>query len=643
MPGVNDRGPEEGVLGSPMNVSDETIVTIVQARTGSSRLPGKVLSSIVGRPMLEHQLERLKLSRLAGPVVVATTEDRRDRPLLDLANRLGAQGFVGSEEDVLDRFYRAAGSVGASVVVRVTGDCPLLCPDVLDDLVRFFFVRRPHIDYVGLTEEWPRGFGVEVFTASALERAWREASEPSEREHVTPYIIFSGQFRIERMPCEEDLSWLSLTVDELEDLDRVERILQELLPGHGYRFGMEEIVEAARRFLAPGSARTRLEREDGFVESLRAELPTLEVRPLRTDDEPVPTMERASGSRVWDREGRDYLDYWMGGGSIILGHDDPKVSEHVARTSQRADIHRLEGEVGEALLRLCPWAEVVELTTSGDEALRLAVARARRAGGGGVLVECPPGAVGDRVPIEGDGPLLRVPYGESSELERALRDGGDDVAAVVIRHEPMNEVDRDYLCAVRELASERGTLLIFDEIENALRLGRGGAHSVAGIEPDLVCVGETISNGTPLGAVLGRRAAAAPLGSRTPSVSERSREGLSAANLVVERLVEAEAWERLRKTGHRLKERYNRLAADLGLTAQTACVGVDPHASIVFTGHRQEEMRTLFAQEVTARGVLFCGRHYVSLAHTNEDLRVTTAAYLSALESMREVVRREGA
>ncbi|MCW2819892.1 MAG: acylneuraminate cytidylyltransferase [Marmoricola sp.] len=201
---------------------------LTQARTGSTRLPGKVLEQVAGRTVLEHHLDRLLATGL--PVVVATTSAARDDAVVDVARRCGVEVFRGSEDDVLDRFDRCASAYDVEGVVRVTSDCPLIDPAVVLDAVRTWD-RDPRA-YVsnGLRRTYPRGYDVEVFGAAVLHDAAREARDPVEREHVTPWLYSGGVqgLRLVGLENPTDESDLRVTLDTPEDL----RLLRALLEDH---------------------------------------------------------------------------------------------------------------------------------------------------------------------------------------------------------------------------------------------------------------------------------------------------------------------------------------------------------------------------------------------------------------------------
>jgi spore coat polysaccharide biosynthesis protein SpsF len=204
------------------------IVAIIQARCGSSRLPGKVLMDIAGHPMFSRVVQRTRQARLLTEVVLATSTEQRDEPLVTLAAGLGVPVFRGSEGDVLNRFVGAAKAFNADLVVRLCADCPLLDGAVIDRIVRVFLESKG-IDYVSNTLErtYPRGLDTEIFARDALIRAHLEAKLPYEREHVTPYIYKHPElFSLRNVIHTSNLSAYRLTVDEAADLEVVRFIYQ---------------------------------------------------------------------------------------------------------------------------------------------------------------------------------------------------------------------------------------------------------------------------------------------------------------------------------------------------------------------------------------------------------------------------------
>lgn len=208
-------------------------VIITQARMTSTRLPGKVLKEVLGKPLLEYHIERLRQVRLANDLIIATTTNDTDQPIIELCERLGVAYYRGSEEDVLSRYHETATKFRADVVVRVTSDCPLIDPGVIDEVISLYINNRDKYDYVSntLQRTYPQGLDTEVFSRTALERAYKEARDQPEREHVTVHIYRRPeQFRLANFNGAVDYSHHRWTVDTPEDFGLIRLVLQELYP-----------------------------------------------------------------------------------------------------------------------------------------------------------------------------------------------------------------------------------------------------------------------------------------------------------------------------------------------------------------------------------------------------------------------------
>ena len=207
------------------------IVALVQARMGSTRLPNKVMKPIQGIPMIELLLKRLSKASLVNEIVVATSLEPANQVLVDHLRNIGFNVFQGSEDDVLDRFYKAATIHGADIVIRITADCPLIDPVLVDELITEF-LKRGDLDYMAnaLPPTYPDGLDTEIFTINTLKLADEQAEKPIEREHVTGFIVRSGLFKIGNLPYHEDHSSERWTVDQQEDFEVIENIYNHFLP-----------------------------------------------------------------------------------------------------------------------------------------------------------------------------------------------------------------------------------------------------------------------------------------------------------------------------------------------------------------------------------------------------------------------------
>lgn len=256
----------------------QTTLAILQARTSSSRLPRKVLLPILEQPMLFRHIERLNRCTTINQLVVATSIDPSDDALAAACEERGIRYFRGSLNDVLDRFVQAARCYVPEAVVRLTGDCPLADPAVIDNVIRFFWAGN--YDYASncLPPTFPDGLDVEVMRFSCLEEAAREATLPSHREHVTPFLrAYPERYRLGNYINPTDLSHLRWTVDEPEDFDFVSRIYERLYPKRPH-FSMDDILKLIEDEPGLREINSRFKRNEGSKKSLAADAEFLEVK-----------------------------------------------------------------------------------------------------------------------------------------------------------------------------------------------------------------------------------------------------------------------------------------------------------------------------------------------------------------------------
>ncbi len=243
------------------------VVAIVQARMSSTRLPGKVMKGIAGRPMLWHVINRLRASGLVDEIVVATTTGAEDDIIEEWCKLEGTGIWRGSLDDVLDRYFQAALSFGAKTVVRVTSDCPLIDPALVDKAIKKF--AEGGYDHVSVDSSYPDGLDAEVFSFEALKKAHEQAALASEREHVTPYIWKNTHiFRLGKIVSPEDLSAMRWTVDDERDLRVVSEIYEGI--GAGSRvFHMDEVLAFLRRKPEVLKINAGTKRNEGYAKSLK--------------------------------------------------------------------------------------------------------------------------------------------------------------------------------------------------------------------------------------------------------------------------------------------------------------------------------------------------------------------------------------
>lgn len=248
-------------------------VLITQARTGSTRLPGKVLMEVNQTPLLKIHLDRLKKSKRVNKIIVATTNNVEDDIIEKLSMKWGHEVFRGSENDVLDRFYQAVKNINPSWVVRITSDCPLIDPKLIDEVIEYSQINN--IDYCSntLVENFPDGQDVEVFRFSVLEYAWENALKKSDREHVTPFIrkncdyMGGKMFKSMNYPCEFDFNAVRITVDEQRDFDLIQYIIKQLGRDKSWKEYVDYIIQNDLTKI-----NDKIIRNKGYIKSLKNDI-----------------------------------------------------------------------------------------------------------------------------------------------------------------------------------------------------------------------------------------------------------------------------------------------------------------------------------------------------------------------------------
>ena len=662
------------------------IMAIIQARMGSTRLPGKVLADINGRPMLWHVVHRVQSAKSIDHVVVATSVNPADDPVAGYCLDNGYRYFRGSETDVLDRFYQAAKQFKAETVVRITADCPLMDPLVIDKVVKTFL--EGDYDYVTNTLRYtfPDGIDVEVFSFPALKTAWQEAKSSLEREHVTPYLRNSGRFRICNVENEVDLSnrYLRWTVDEPCDLEFVRAVYKEN-GSKGLALSMEDVLKLLDKKADLDQINNGIICNHGYYKSIADEPPVaskqreltqsyqlkakaLQLIPSGTQTfSKAPTqfvqgvapvfLKRGQGSHVWDVDGNEYIDYPMALGPIILGHHYPAVTAAVIRQLHDGTTfslpHPLEVEVAELLVETIPCAEMVRFGKNGSDATAGAVRIARAYTGKDIIACCGYHGWQDwyigtttrnkGVPRGVKNLTVTFDYNNISSLERIFSEYPGQVAAVIMEPVGVIEPTDNFLQQVQAVTRKNGALLVFDEVITGFRLALGGAQEYFEVTPDLACFGKAMANGYPISAIVGRRDImelfdevffSFTFGGETLS--------LAATEATILEMKAKKVISHLWEQGRKLKDGYNVIAKQFGINDYTECIGLSPRTVITFKDQAGDESllyKSLFQQECLKRGVLFSGGQNICFGHSNADVDHTLRVYRTAMEILATAVK----
>ena len=670
-------------------------LAILQARVSSSRLPGKVLKPIMGRPMLALQIERVRRTKKIDQLIIATSTDPSDDQIEMLCQQIDIPCYRGSLNDVLDRFYQAAQTWQSQHIVRLTGDCPLIDPEVIDHVIAFYL--NGDYDYASNTVEptFPDGLDIEIFRFSILEEAWKEACLPSQREHVTPFIHQQpDRYRIGHHKNKEDLSHLRWTVDEPEDFDLINKIYEELYPVKP-NFRMADILNLLQRKPELLTINKQFERNEGFIKSLHEDRRDETMKRLNLEKsialqeyakKRIPGLSqllskrpdqfsygvwpgyfsRAKGVEVWDLDGNRYVDMSIGGiGANVLGYADPDVDHAVREAINSGTSSSLncpeEVELADLLCEIHPWAEKVRFARTGGEAMAVSVRIARAFTGRDKIAFCgyhgwhdwylaanlgTENALGEHllaglepagVPKALAGTAFPFRYNQLGELDHILNANKGEIAAIVM--EPIrNEFPNPgFSEGVRRLASETGAVLIIDEISAAFRMNTGGAHLVLGMEPDIAVFSKALGNGYPMAAIIGKPAVMeAAQKSFISSTYWTERIGPTAALATIKKHRQYDVGKHLMKIGQMIQEGWKNLFTKHGLSGHIG--GIPPMSHFTFDHEKALVLKALFVQAMLEKGFLATTGFYAMFAHQEEHVKAYLAAVDQVLPLLNEAI-----
>ena len=632
------------------------IVAIVQARMGSTRLPGKVLKKIVGIPALEILLARLSRSELISEICVATSHNTENDQLCNAIEEIGYRVIRGSETDVLQRFWDAAAATSADIIVRITGDCPMIDPSLVDEAVQIYL--NSDADYVSNVDPptFPDGLDIEVFSMQVLSTARLSATSDYDREHVTPFIR-NGNFKRINLKNAIDTSELRLTLDEPDDLDLLRKVFEHFQPNLYFNFqkvekflhenpNLKKINEKIKRNEGAemGSGQKLWKRAKKVIPggnmllSKRAEMHLPEQWPSY--------FSKTDGCYVWDLDGNKFVDtYYMGVGTNILGYSHPIVDQAVKKVISMGNMSTLNAPeevwLAERLLEINPWAGGVRFARSGGEANAIAVRIARAMSGKEGVAVCGyhgwhdwylsanlgtddslaghllPGLSTAGVPPSLRGVVHPFDYNDFENLAQLVRKKNIGVIKMEVMRtfEPSDNI----LTKVRRLCDEHGIVLVFDECTSGFRETFGGLHIKYGVQPDIAVFGKTLGNGYAVSAVVGRSDVMQM--AQTTFISSTfwtERIGSAAGLKTLEVMEQEKPWDTISEIGIKVRKIWQNLSDDYDLRISIG--GLPAISTFSFQSQDAIKFKTYITQEMLKKGFLAGTAFYACTKHTDQIL-----------------------
>ncbi|QID32931.1 aminotransferase class III-fold pyridoxal phosphate-dependent enzyme [Pampinifervens florentissimum] len=652
---------------------------VLQARNGSTRFPYKMVADINGRKSIEWLLKRLEKVKV-NERIVATSWKEEDRDILKIAEYNNWKTLAGDPEDVLSRYAKAVEDFSLDLVVRITGDCPLIDPELVQKALSK--ALEENVDYLVLTGIID-GFDVEVIKGEWILKAHQRAKLPSEREHVSPYISKSKKakklfYRIH----EEDLSHIHLSLDYPEDLVIIERIIKTLGKED---FTYEEVVKLIKEKPEILKREKEIPVNEGYLKSLRQDrdfIRSLKAKPLKLENnlrhfEKTKTLipncsqtfsksylqfsvgavplfvKEGKGCYLTDLDENTYIDYTMGLGACILGYAFEPVIERVEKELRRGTVFTLpsylETELAELLRETIPCCEMARFGKNGSDVTSAGVRLARAYTGRKYIACCGYHGWQDwyigtttrdkGIPEEVKSLTLTFEYNNIQSLERLFEEYEDQIACVIMEPVGVEEPKEDFLQKVRELTQKHGALLIFDEVVSGFRFSLGGAQEYFGVVPDLACFGKAMGNGMPISAIVGRSEImelfeevffSFTFGGETASIVS----AIATIQYLKDQKVIPYLWEQ----GKKLKQGIQKLIEDKEMEDRAFVKGYDVRFLLDFVGENSLKLKTLFQQESAKRGILFTGSHNMALPHDDKIIEKTLEVYDEVLDIVKFAV-----
>ena len=650
----------------------KNFLLILQARQNSTRYPNKILEKISGVPLIIFLLKRLEMSKKVDQIVTAIPKNKNNAKLKNLLKKYNYRYYEGSEKNVLNRFYFCAKKFKGSNIIRITADCPLSDPKIIDNFIEIF--KRKKLDYLsnGSPPSFPDGFDIEIFKFNALKQSYLKSKTSYQKEHVTPFIRENKFFSKYNVQNKEDLSNLRLTVDYVNDLIVIRKILNQTKKN--YTSNLSDIVKIIKRNKDIMKLNSIYKRNSGSKDSENQKLweraktiipggnMLISKRPELFLPKGWPTyFDRAKGIKIWNKNELYYDFCSMGVGTNILGYCNDKVDKAVKRSINRGNMSTLNSkediQLAEKLLEINKWAGMVKFARSGGEANAIAIRIARAAVKKDKVAICgyhgwhdwylaanlnsntnlnnhliknlnPQG-----VPNNLKDTVFTFEYNNISSLENIIKKHNIGIIKMEVERE--DKPKNSFLQKVRKIADKNKIILIFDECTSGFRACFGGLHKHYKVTPDMAMYGKALGNGYAITAVVGKRSIMENANTNfISSTMWTERIGTSAGIECLNVMEKTKSWLKISKTGKWLKNQWKNLAKSHKIKINVQ--GIDAIPNFVFQSRNHMAYKTLITQELLKKNILATNKMFISVLHNKKNLQ----NYLEQLNKVFSLIKR---
>ena len=633
------------------------IIAIVQARCNSIRLPNKVLKKFDGMPAIEILYQRLNLSKRIDNIVIATSRNQSNLKLVNFCKEKKFDFFLGSESNVLKRYYDANKKFNADIIVRITGDSVLIDHKLVDKVINLFLKNK--VDYASNCQpvSFPDGLDIEVFSKKCLEQSYKLVKNKYDKEHVTSFIRTSDKFKRVNFKNNKDYSFLRWTLDQKEDFKVIEAIIKFF--GNKKYFSWKQTLKLTQSNKKKFNSNIQILRNEGAKMSKTQKLwrrakqiipggnMLLSKRPeLFLPNKWPAYFIKSKDCYVWDLDLKKYLDIsLMGVGTNTLGYAHKGVDSAVKKVLKNGNLTTLncpeEVLLSEKLLELHPWADKVRLFRTGGEASAAAVRIARAATGRSKVAFCGyhgwhdwylsanikdknnleshlmTGLEPNGVPKELKNTSIPFEYNNFEQIKKIAN--LNQLAAIKMEVQRNYPPKNNFLKKIRKLCNEKGIVLIFDECTSGFRQNFGGLHKLYNVKPDIAWFGKALGNGYAITAIIGKNEIMeAAQTSFISSTFWTERIGPTAALQTLEEMEKIKSWELITNTGNQIRKNWEDLAKRNNIKIQIA--GLPALSSFAILSNDWLKYKTYITQEMLKTNILASNAIFVCTKHNKKIL-----------------------
>ena len=630
-------------------------LAIVQARTASKRLPGKVLKKLNGIPMILILLQRLKFSKYISDIAVAISDDISDDYLFELLIKNNYKVVRGAVSDVLARFVKVVEIYNPRNVIRVTADCPLVDYNIIDTMVKFF--EKKNFQYLTNANppSFPDGLDIEILNSFILQELQAKKLSKYHREHVTSYIRESKEYKIGNFSNGENFSHFRWTVDEWDDLILIKKIFKNFSPNIYFKY--PAILKYINENPKLCKINKHLTRNEGAqmhnVQKLwkraKAIIPGGNMLLSKRPEQFLPNgwpayFEKSHGVKIIDIDGIEYTDMaYMGVGTNILGYGNLAVDNSVLSVIKRGNMSSLncpeEVYLAEKMIEHHPWAEQVKFARTGGEANAVAIRIARAASGKSGVAVCGyhgwhdwylalnlgsndglsnyllSGLEPNGIPKNLKGTVFGFQYNDFKSLQKIVKE--NEIGVIKMEVERNFPPQNKFLEKVRELANLNNIVLIFDECTSGYRKTLGGLHKYYGVDPDVAIFSKALGNGYAICAIIGKKSVMECAQSTfISSTFWTERIGPTAAIATLEEMEKIKSWDIISSVGKNVKKKWEMIAKRNNISINV--LGLDAAPFFIFNDIKSKIFKTYLTQEMLKSRILASNLIFISTEHNEK-------------------------